>query len=328
MRYPIALFCALIFGAALRAEYQFSAPDWAIEVKLEAKPSTDQVSTPSPQGDVKATRYFLELSGENYLLVHFVYPLAMIPGEEPALYDKSLKEMMKSRPGKVTMSEPFALGPYDGYRIVISQPRERTTREIRMVVIGSSLYIMSAEYPAADKGPGSARATRFFSSLSLNANFADMRAVDERERWRELAAGNFRLRYDAARWYRDPSDTEPGIYNLVRADQKAEAQLIIDEQPVQGNIEDAVLQTAREGADSVSVKKRGKKMRGLVQMSELQFLAQVEKVTYLNHGYFYSGREGAVQLRSWATQKDYPGVAAEMEELLDGLQIGARAPTR
>jgi hypothetical protein len=322
MRFPIALFCALVWlVSGARAEFQFSSPDWAIEIKFESKPSTDQVATPTPQGDIKAQRYFLQRSGENYLLVRFVYPLALIPGDEPALYDKSLKELMKSRPGEVKGTEQFAVGPFNGYKITIAQPRERTIRELRMIIIGSSLYLASAEWPAVDKSAAS-RGERFLGSMTVHVNFADIRAVDERERWREIGSGNFRLRYDAARWYRDPADEEAGIYNLLRSDQLAEAQLIIEDHPVPGNdIEEAVLATAREGADRVTVKKRAKKIRGQVQVSEMQFIATVEKVDYLNHGYFYSGKEGSVQLRAWATHKNHAAVVSEMEELIDGLKV-------
>jgi hypothetical protein len=51
----------------------------------------------------------------------------------------------------------------------------------------------------------------------------------------------------------------------------------------------------------------------------------VENTTYVNHGYFYGGPEGAVQLRSWAKETDYTDVSGDITELLDGLTVSAAA---
>ncbi len=309
--------------ATLRADYQFKAPDWTIEAQFAAEPKTDIILSPSPQGDVKASRYFLEQAGERSMLIRFAYPMAFLPGAETGIYEKSIGEMMKSRPGQLRTEEKYQLGPFEGARIVVIQPREKTLREIRLVVIGSSLYVMSAEWPAA--GTGAERAEKFFSSVRLRADSTDQRVVEDRERWREFGFGHFKLRIDGSRWYRDPADQEPGIFNFLRVDQKAEAQFIAEESPIEGgDIEKAVLNTAREAAESVTVKKRGQKLRGAVQVVELEFEARVDSVTYVNHGYFYTGPQGAVQLRSWAKDADYRNVSADMSELLDGLTVGAK----
>jgi hypothetical protein len=323
MRRIFGIIMILLSGAAaaLRAEYQLSAPDWAIEVKFPAQPRIDLVLSPSPQGDVRASRYIYEPPGEHYLLIKFTYPLAMLPGDEIGIYDRSMGELTRTRPGKVQVRELYHLAPYVGQRVVVAQPRERSTRELRMLVIGSSLYVCSAEWPV-DSATGAANAAAFFGSFRLRSDYTDPRVVDERERFRELGEGNFRLRYDATRWYRDPADAETGIFNLLRPDQRAEVQFICEEQPLEGgDIEKAVLDTAREGAESVSVKKRGKKLRGAAQVVELEFQARVENTTYMNHGYFYTGPEGAVQLRGWAKDQEYRGVAGDITELLDGLTI-------
>jgi len=325
MRRIHGIFCLTLFWAVpgLRAEYQFKAPDWTIEAQFAAEPKSDVIVSPSPQGDVKASRYFLEQAGERSMLIRFAYPIAMMPGEETGVYEKSLGEMMKSRPGQLRTHEKYQLGPFEGERIVVIQPREKTLREIRLLVVGSSQYVMSAEWPAA--GTGAERAAKFFSSVRLRADSTDQRVVEDRERWRELAFGNFKLRFDALRWYRDPADQEPGIFNFLRLDQKAEAQFIAEDHPLEdGDIEKAVLNTARDGAESVSVKKRGKKLRGSVQVIELEFEARVDSATYMNHGYFYTGPLGAVQLRCWAKDVDYHEVAGDMNELLDGLAIGKK----
>ena len=320
----ILIFSLLGAGRALPAEYQFSAVDWAIEAKFAAQPKADTVLSPSPQGEVKASRWFYEPPGEHYLLIKFAYPMAMMPGEETGVYDRSMIDLTRSRPGQVKGREPYHLGPYEGQRVVIAQPREKSTRELRMIVIGSSLYVLSAEWPV-NNADGAAHAAAFFSSFRLRSGYTDLRMVEERERFREFGLGHIKLRYDATRWYRDPADQEPGIFNLLRTDQRAEAQFICEEHPLEdGDIEKAVLTTAREGAETVSVKRRGKKLRGAASVIELEFTARVENVTYVNHGYFYSGPEGAVQLRGWAKDQDYRDVSGDISELLDGLAISGK----
>lgn len=324
MRRLSGLICLLLSwtGLVRAADYQFGPPGWAIEARLTASPGTDGILTPSPQGDIKAHRFFTEQAGERNFLVRFSYPMAMLPGEETGLYAKSMADMLKSRPGEVKSRGKFELGPFEGERLVIAQRRDRTIREVRLIVIGSTLYLFSAEWP--ESGTGAARAEQFFRSIQLKPDFTDRLLVQEKERFRELVAGSFRLRYDATRWYRDPADAEPGIFNFLRIDEKAEAQFIAEPQPIEGSIEAAVINAARESAESVTVRKRGAKLRGAAQVTELEFAARVENVTYVNHGYFYSGPGGAVQLRGWARDVDYSGVSGDITELLDGLAVGAK----
>gem|GEM_PF-1269802 len=311
------LFCAL--GLRAGAE-TFSEPDWAIEARFPGTPKNDGILTPSPQGDVKVRRFFFEQSGQHFLLARFEYPMALAPGEETGLYEKSMTDMIKSRPGQVKARSPFLLGPYDGERLVVAQRRERSIREIRFVAIASVLYMMSVEWP--EKTPGEAAAAQFFDSVKVRPAFQNAREVAAASRWRELVAGNFRLRYDATRWYRDPTDADAGVFNLLRTDQLAEAQLIAEPQPVTGgDIERAVLDTVREGAASVQVRRRGRKLRGAAEVTELEFAARVENTTYVNHGYFYSGPEGSVQLRGWSEERDFRGVSNDIAELLDGLTV-------
>jgi hypothetical protein len=323
MRRVHGLFCLLLLwsGACPHAAAQaFAEPDWAIEARFPGPPKDDGILTPSPQGDVKVRRFYHEQDGRHFLLARFEYPLALQPGAAARLYDKSIGDIMKSRPGRLLKREPFTLGPYEGERCVIAQPRERSLREVRFVVIGPVLYMMSVEWP--EQIPGAEAAAAFFATVRVRPDCLDARAVALAARWRELACGNFRLRYDATRWYRDPTDSETGVFNLLRVDQAAEAQFIAEAHPVEGgDIERAVLDTAREGAEQVSVRRRASKRRGTVELTELEFTARLDRTTYVNHGYFYTGPEGAVQLRGWAPEPGYRAVAADIEELLDGLVI-------
>lgn len=311
----------LAASSTFAADFLLTEPRWAIEARFPDQPKTDGILTPSPQGDVKVHRFFWEQGGEHYLLARFEYPLALLPGEENGLYDKSFNDLLRSRPGQAKGVEPFAVGPYEGKKLVIAQRREKSIREVRFVVIGSVLYMASAEWPEVG-APGAGRAAQFLNSVQVRPEYLNAREVAADARWRELSAGRFRLRYDATRWYRDPADQEPGVISLLRPDQQAEAQFIVEEHPVEGgDIVRAVLDTARSAAESINVRSHRRKLRGTVDLAELEFTARVERVTYVNHGYFYSGPEGSVQLRGWATEKEYPGVEGDITELLEGLAV-------
>src|SRR5690349_9532722 len=136
MRRVPGLLCFLL-GATLAAaaDYEFRPAGWAIDARLVGAPETDTVITASPQGPVRATRYFVERSGERSFLVRFAYPMAMLPGEETGVYAKATAEMLKSRPGDVKLREKFFLGPFEGERLLIAQRRDRTLRDVRLVVI-------------------------------------------------------------------------------------------------------------------------------------------------------------------------------------------------
>src|SRR3954469_19566028 len=97
MRRSLGLLCVIVAGGAanLRAQSQVGSADWALEAQLAAKPTTDIVLTPSPQGDVKAQRFFYEPPGEHFLLIKFSYPMAMLPGEETGVYDKSMADLTR-----------------------------------------------------------------------------------------------------------------------------------------------------------------------------------------------------------------------------------------
>ncbi len=304
------------------ADYLFTDKNWAIEGHFPDAPKTDGILTPSPQGDVKVQRFYWEPATEHYLLARFEYPLAFLPSQAADLYAKSFGDLLKSRPGEVKGREKFTLGPYQGEKMTIAYRREKTIREVRFVLIGGVLYMANTERP--EQGDGGPRAAAFLDAVQVRAEFLDAAAAADAGRWRDLVVGRFRVHYDASRWYRDPADQESGVYNLLRVDQQAEAQFISEPRPLEkGDIETAVLDTAKEGAESVKVLKRSRKLRGAIEVTELEFEARVENATYHNHGYFYSGPEGTVQLRSWAVTSDYPGVEGDIAELLDGLTVAA-----
>lgn len=295
--------------------------DWALELQFPKEPTADEVRTPGEHGVEVAQRRSSEDQGVRCLAVRVIYPMAPEIAEHDRLYARTIETLMRSRPGRIRADDRFQIGAYTGHRLVIDQPQEHTTREVRIVLVGATLYVLSVEWPGAEGAPPAARV--FLDDAAVRPDFADPRATEARERWREVGFGNFRLRYDATRWYRDPNDAEPNVFNLMRPDGRAEAELIAELEPSESrSLEAAVLATARENAESVIVRRRGKKYRGSTSVEELRFAARTAEGLYENHGYFYTGREGAVQLRAWAEADLFPEVEGDIAELLDGLSIG------
>lgn len=294
--------------------------DWALDLQFAMEPLADEVRTPGERGVEIAQRRSTEAQGIRCLAVRVSYPMAPLTSEQGRLYAQTIETLLQSRPGRIRAEDRFQLGAYLGHRLLIDQPRERTTREVRLVLVGATLYVLSAEWPGAGEGPAVARA--FLDQAAVRPDFADPRATEARERWREVGFGHFRLRYDATRWYRDPTDAEPNVFNFLRPDGQAEAEFIAEREPSESpSMEAAVLATARENAESVTVRRRGRKYRGATSVEELRFAARTEGILYENHGYFYTGREGAVQLRAWAKAEAFAEMEGDIAELLDGLTI-------
>jgi hypothetical protein len=258
------------------------------------------------------------------MVLRVTYPVVPLPTEREQLYVATIEAFMKSRRGQIKQDEPWMLEQYDGQRLLVAQPAQKTHREVRLVLIGGSLYFISAEWPGAERPSKTAAA--FLASVDVKPDFTNSRLVEERERWREIKLGSFTLRYDASRWFRDPQITDPNSVAMLRVDENAEAEFITSSERHPGSMEELVVSHAKEHAESVVVKKRGKKLRGSTSVEELYFTARVDGVSYENHGYFYSGAEGTVQLRAWAEQKNYANVSGDIDELLSGLVITRGAP--
>ncbi|MBA4138015.1 MAG: hypothetical protein C0518_11915 [Opitutus sp.] len=323
MTTPRGLVVALFFlcaSAGAWGEVLFAPADWALQAAFPVEPKTDDQRTPSPQGDQVAERRFLDSGTDRLMLIRFVYPMVPPITERGSLYKQSVEAMMNSRPGVMHTDEILTLGEHKGMRLVIEQTREKTFREVQLVQIGASLYVASAEW-AGGAAP-SPVARRFLESLAVQPGFASARVVEDRERFRAIVFGNFTLRYDASRWFRDPEATEPNVAVLLRIDEMAEAEFMGSrERNPAATMEETVLATAREHAESVKVVRRGKKLRGSTTVEELRFAVRSEGVTYENHGYFYSGSEGTVQLRAWSPDRTFKRVEGDISELLDGLSI-------
>jgi hypothetical protein len=315
-----ARWLALLALSATALAFDAGQPDWALKVSFPAEPKTDTVKAPSPAGDIVSDRFTHEAAGETLLLVRSVYPLAADATRKAEIYDRARADAVRGRGGEILADRAFRLGDHEGRELRIRFARAKRVRQMRFILIGSTLYALVHEQP--DDRKESPVAAAFWQSLALRPGFEDPRAVEERERWREVGDGSFRVRYDATRWYRDPSDNEAGIFNFLRADQRAEAQLIIEPAGTHtGALDDAALAAAREGAESVRVKGKKSRLRHGVSLTELQFEARVEGATYVNHGCYYSGAGGQVQLRAWATDRVYREVAGDIEELLEGLIV-------
>jgi hypothetical protein len=315
-------FAALVTFA--RADYTCAPSGWAISAVFPGEPKVDDQRTPSPQGDQIAERRYLEMGGEHLMVLRISYPVVPLPKEREQLYVATIEAFMKSRRGQIKQDEQWMLEQYDGQRLLVAQPSQKTHREVRLVLIGASLYFISAEWPGNER-PSKTAAT-FLASIEVKPDFTNSRLVEERERWREIRHGNFTLRYDGSRWFPDPQVTDPNSVAMLRVDENAEAEFITSPERHAGAMEELVIGRATEHAESVVVKKRGKKLRGSSSVEELFFTVRVDGVSYENHGFFYTGAEGTVQLRAWSEQKKFPEVSGDIAELLGGLIITKAAP--
>lgn len=324
LRAPAVLLLALAFSTPAFAQVDFAPADWAIRATFPAAPKENDQTVPMPLGEQLAQRRYYENGSERAMVIRFVYPLVPPPNARQSLYNESIETLMSSRQGELRADEPFAFGDYTGRRLLIEHKRDKTHREVRMLLVGGSLYVATAEWPGGrDRAPA---ADRFLSSLALQPAFTNPRAVEERERWREISAGNFSLRYDATRWFRDPEATEAGTVVLLRADELAEAEFVTSgDRQVTDTMEETILDGAREHAESVKLHRRGRKLRGVASVEELRFAVRIEGVTFENHGYFYTGAEGTVQLRAWSPDKTFRQVESDISELLDGLSVRSAA---
>jgi len=320
----LCLVFAFAFVSLARADYTCAPAGWAITAVFPAEPKVDDQRTPSPQGDQIAERRFLEAGGEHLMVLRVTYPVVPLPTEREQLYVSTIEAFMKSRRGQIKQDEPWALGQYDGQRLLVAQPAQKTHREVRLALIGASLYFISAEWPGSERP--SPKAAAFLASIDVKPDFTNARLVEERERWREIKQGNFTLRYDGSRWFRDPQITDPNSVAMLRVDESAEGEFITSPERHAGSMEELVIGRAKENAESVLVKKRGKKLRGSASVEELFFTVRVDGVTYENHGFYYAGAEGTVQLRAWSEQKSYPNVSGDIDELLNGLVITRAMP--
>lgn len=312
---------ALAVLPASRAQVRLERESWALTLDFPAAPAADVVTMPSSKGDSIAGRFTLQARDEIFLALKMTYPTAPTAGDRGMLHKEVIEMVMNARPGRIRADERVDVGEFPMQRLLVEMADRRAFREIRLVLIGSSLYFFSAEWPGTATPPE--RAQRFFSSITLRPEFANARAVEERERWREIVQGGFRLRYDASRWFRDPQPSEdPNSVILLRVDELAEAEFVTSpERSPAATMEEVVIGAAKESAESVKVLRRAKKYRGTAMVEELRFSVRAEGVNYENHGYLYNGPEGTAQLRTWSPEKAFRQVEGDIQELLDGLSI-------
>ncbi len=322
----VLLVCATLVAApALPAQVRLERESWALTLEFPASPAADVVTMPSSKGDSIADRFTLQARDEIFLALKMTYPTAPTAADRGMLHKEVIEMVMSSRPGRIRTDERVDVGEFPMQRLLVAMADRRAFREIRLVLIGSSLYFFSAEWPGTATPPE--RAQRYFASITLRPEFANARAVEERERWREIVQGGFRLRYDASRWFRDPQPSEdPNSVILLRVDELAEAEFVTSpERNPAPTMEEVVIGAAKESAESVKVVRRAKKYRGSAMVEELRFSVRSEGVSYENHGYFYSGPEGTAQLRAWSPEKSFRQVEGDILELLDGFNITRNA---
>lgn len=313
--------CLFLAVAAASGGERFAPAGWGLTATFPHAPSEEELRFSTTYGDEVARRCTAENGTDKFVLTRFSYPVFPEPVQRGEIYVRAIETFMNSRQGEIRDDAAFTLGEYAGRRLLIEHRREKTHREVRLLLVGGTLYFASAEW-AGGRAP-SAAAADFLASLAVPADFSRRAVVEERERWREIARGNFAVRYDASRWYRDPTVAPDDAVLLLRLDQLAEAEFAVDAPVAAKSMEEVVLAAARATAERVTVRKRGRRLQGTKTVEELRFTVRADGANYENHGYFYSGPEGSVQLRAWSPEKQFAQVEGDIAELLEGLSVRA-----
>ncbi len=313
---PFLVLLLTTFGYAATV----SPVDWALALNFPATPEQDEQRTPSPYGDEVASRYFSNHEGTVCMAVKFTYPMATLQDSKSALYENTLQSLVRARPGIVIDQASFSLGSYSGHRLRLFYKTSNISREARVVLIGGSLYLLNAEWPGEGEPPSAI--ADFIRNPTLQPGFEDARLSEENGRWRTITLGQFAVRYDASRWYRDPNSNEKNLCYLLRVDQQAEAEFRVEaEPPPTTTVGEHVLANARETASSIKVLNQGKKYCGTKLVENLEFAVQTGTARFVNHGYFYRSPKGTVYLRAWADEGAYAQISGDIAELLSGLKV-------
>ena len=57
------------------------------------------------------------------------------------------------------------------------------------------------------------------------------------------------------------------------------------------------------------------------QVMVLMFEGTIQKIPFSYYGYYYSGKQGAIQLVGFTAQSVFPKYEAEFTKFLDGLEV-------
>lgn len=140
----------------------------------------------------------------------------------------------------------------------------------------------------------------------------------------ELIAGKATLAYDPKKWKENESD-ENNVTALVHATGDGYAKIIAEriEMPLDAMRKVAV-SNARDAAPDIELVRDEMRRVNGVDVLCLEMRGQVEGIPIVYFGYYYTGKEGSIQLLTYTGQNLIDEYQKDFEELLAGFERTAR----
>jgi hypothetical protein len=134
--------------------------------------------------------------------------------------------------------------------------------------------------------------------------------------------GNFGIWYDETKW-RDKAGADPDEkLRFVFIGGDAYVMVLVEEIPIPlDSLKNAALVNARVAAPDAKIVKE--EMRTVNGKPVLSMIIQgtVQQIPFTYYGYYYGGKDGAIQVVGFTGQNIFAKYEAEFTKLLDGLEI-------
>jgi hypothetical protein len=140
----------------------------------------------------------------------------------------------------------------------------------------------------------------------------------------ELITGKAALAYDPKKWRKDESD-ENNVTALVHSTGDGYAKIIAEriEMPLDA-MRKVAISNARDAAPDMEVVRDEMRRVNGVDVLCLEMRGQVEGIPIVYFGYYYTGKEGSIQLLTYTGQNLIDEYQKDFEELLAGFEKTAR----
>lgn len=134
--------------------------------------------------------------------------------------------------------------------------------------------------------------------------------------------GNFGIWYDETKW-REQKATDPDEklrFSLIGGD--AYVMIVVEEIPMPlETLKKAAVANARSAAPDAKLTKEETRVVNGKQVLAMVIEGTVEQIPFTYYGYYYSGKQGAIQLVGFTGQNVFAKYEQEFTKLLDGLEI-------
>lgn len=140
----------------------------------------------------------------------------------------------------------------------------------------------------------------------------------------DLAKGKLALYYNPKKW-KPVSENEPGRMSLLHNDGDGYGMVIAERLQVglEALRKIALENALKAAADAEITSERRLKVNGL-DVLELQIRGTIQSIPFVYLGYYYSGKEGAIQLLTYTASNLFDEYRGDFQELLDGFTANQR----